>query len=539
MQVAPCTKDENARLRALYDYQILDTEAEKSFDDLTRLASYLCQTPIALISLIDPERQWFKARVGLEVSETPRDLAFCAHAIHGRDVMEVQNALQDPRFADNPLVTGPPNIRFYAGAPLLTPDGHAVGTLCVISDKPHRLSDEQRQGLHVLARSVISQLELRKTVRRLTQVSQYKSDFLSNMSHELRTPLNAILVCSQLLREQLPGITGKPFSDYLEHIHFSAERLLAQINSVLDLSKVEAGKMTLNPVQIAPAEYFHRLHSMMSAQAAEKSLLFELELHESLPGQLLVDMEKLAQILINLLSNAIKFTAPGGRVSTHVYSLDERLEIVVRDTGIGIAPQDQQRIFGRFEQVPGAHAKQGTGLGLAISRSLVELMQGELKLYSEPGVGTQIKVRLPLEQALSPVPQVRPAQPAFALDKQILLVEDDSINQQVARALFASLGLDIHITGSAEQALELVQQSPHFDLIFMDRHLPGMDGLSCCRQLYAQGINAPMVMLSADLHLRDSLAQLPFPALDFLAKPLDKQALIKILNKLIPEDGEN
>jgi hypothetical protein len=167
---APIPQNETKRLKVLWQYEVLDTVPEEVFDDLTELAARICEAPIALISLVDENRQWFKSKIGVTVSETSRDVSFCAYAIAQSDLFIVPDATQDKRFASNPLVTSEPKIRFYAGAPLITPDGHALGTLCVIDKVPRELRPEQQQALRILARHVVWQLELRRRSRELVDV---------------------------------------------------------------------------------------------------------------------------------------------------------------------------------------------------------------------------------------------------------------------------------------------------------------------------------------------------------------------------------
>jgi len=185
MQHAPIPPNESERLAALRRYDILDTPAEADFDDFTRLASQICGTPIATITLIDTARQWFKSNIGMGVSETPRDTSFCGRTILGSEILEVPNALEDERFRDSPLVTGDPNVRFYAGAPLVTPDGQNIGALCVLDRTPHHLTPEQREMLILLSRQVVHLLELRLAGRRIKWLNENLEHLVAKRTEEL------------------------------------------------------------------------------------------------------------------------------------------------------------------------------------------------------------------------------------------------------------------------------------------------------------------------------------------------------------------
>lgn len=169
---APLENNEKQRLKVLWEYEVLDTVPEEIFDDLTELAARICEAPIAMISLVDEKRQWFKSKVGITQSETSREVSFCAHALKQDDLFIVPDATLDPRFSGNPLVTSEPRIRFYAGAPLVTPDGYALGTLCIVDTVPRELRPDQQQALKILARHVVSQLELRRRSRELAQARE-------------------------------------------------------------------------------------------------------------------------------------------------------------------------------------------------------------------------------------------------------------------------------------------------------------------------------------------------------------------------------
>jgi hypothetical protein len=204
---APIQQNEQKRLKVLWQYEVLDTVPEEVFDDLTELAARICEAPIALISLVDENRQWFKSKVGIDVSETAREISFCAYAITQPDLFIVPDATLDKRFAKNPFVKSEPKIRFYAGAPLVTPDGYALGTLCVIDKVPRELRPEQQQALRILAHHVVSQLELRRRSRELGSAR----DETARLKEELEKARAQLSAANRELarRKAMPSATAR------------------------------------------------------------------------------------------------------------------------------------------------------------------------------------------------------------------------------------------------------------------------------------------------------------------------------------------
>ena len=534
MLIAPLPSDEAERLKALFEYGVLDTEDEQVFDELTALASEICGTPIALISLVDSERQWFKSKYGLQAPETSRDIAFCSHAILDDEIFEIEDASLDERFHDNPLVTDDPNIRFYAGIPLKTNNGHKLGTLCVIDNTPKKLNTFQRQALVTLSHSVMAQLDLRLKIKELEKSMRLRMDFLSNISHELRTPLNAIIGFSELLIAKKQSDKTDEMDKYLELLAFSGDRLLNLINNVLDLNKLEEGAMELNPIRFALDKFATQIIDMLMPQAKAKNLHLSLEVMCEKLNKVYLDETKLGQIIINLVKNAIKFSPEGRNVDVVIHTNSVNLTIVVKDNGVGINAEDQKYLFNKFIQVEQAINKEGSGLGLSITRSLVELMQGKVNLLSKEGIGTTVKVQIPLTDC----PEVGQTQYANLMKEKlhdyhdtILVVEDNEINREVAHAILSDIGVSkVEFAHDGETAVKKAQTND-YSLILMDIHMPGIDGFEAAAQIRQFKPNQYIVALTADVLTIGGLNRQNTDIDHVLYKPIEREKLIEVIEQ--------
>ena len=292
------------RLKTLVEYEVMDTPEDEYLNGITELASRICNTPIALISLLDSTRQWFKAKVGLDIKETPKDISFCQYAIEDKVLFQVKNALEDDRFKENPFVVGNSNIRFYAGMPIAAPNGSNLGTLCVIDTKVRELNEDQKVSLGLLSKSIIQHLEIMKINKELKalndlakKLSKAKDDFLSNMSHELRTPLNAIYGFTEIL---LKTSLNEEQKDMVSTIKTSGEVLITLINDILDFSKIESGKIVIENVPFDLKKTALHIQSLLKPKCIAKGVDFRLKI-DPLPNYIFKgDKVRLNQILINL-----------------------------------------------------------------------------------------------------------------------------------------------------------------------------------------------------------------------------------------------
>ena len=389
----PLPVNEAGRLAALDSYGILDTAPEQAYDDFTQLAASICGVPIALISLIGKDRQWFKSKIGLEPPETPREQAFCAHAIVDNQLLVVADAAKDKRFEGNPLVTGVPHIRFYAGAPLVTASGHGLGTLCVIDRIPRELTSEQLASLQALSRQLMAQLELRRALGLLTEAERAKKIFVAHVSHELRTPLTSIRGALALVRDSDANLDDDS-RELLSAAHRSANRLLELVNDLLDLERVGSGERTINKRDCDLAAAIDRAAETVRPIAADAGVAIK-----RTPGevQLHADPDRLTQVVVNLLANAVRFSPRGGTVTVGVARAAGRVRVTIDDQGPGVPQAFREAIFQPFKQVEGsaAHKKGGTGLGLAISQAIVAEHGGALQVSDAPGGGARFWFDLP------------------------------------------------------------------------------------------------------------------------------------------------
>ncbi len=395
---APIPDNEDSRLRKLHELGILDTLEEQAYDDLTRLAAEICGTPISLVSLIDRDRQWFKSHYGLDARETPREFAFCAHAILGTEVFVVEDSSKDVRFADNPLATDNPHVVFYAGAPLIMSDSNRLGTLCVIGDTPRTISAAQRESLQALARQVVSQLELRLKLKELEVLDHSKDEFISMVSHELRTPLTAIFGSLSLLINGKAGDLGALQRNLVEISHRNADRLIRLVNDILDSAKLESGKFDLNLQDVDLVELLSK--SVQLNEPYCNSLDARLALGCADHERVIVnaDEQRLLQVMSNLISNAAKFGREGDVIQIDLTAVNGIAEVRVTDHGDGIPYDKQQFLFKKFKQLSTQeHNKApGTGLGLNICKSMIELQNGTIGFESIPNEKTTFFFKLPI-----------------------------------------------------------------------------------------------------------------------------------------------
>jgi signal transduction histidine kinase len=391
------TKDllEQTRIAALLNYKVLDTEPENSFDSIVQLASKICNTPISLVSLVDENRQWFKAKVGVEVNETPREVAVCNEAIKTNEIFEVENLQADNRFKDNELILNS-NFHFYAGKQLTTPSGYNVGTLCVIDNKPRKLTDDQRQALEVLAEQVVNQLELRrknellsKEIERLLTVNDDLSrkthinkKLIGLISHDLRSPIAAVTNLLSLQEENL--IPKESLLGQLDNVYKTLKQstnlldsLVGWANMASNIDSEELNNELISNSEIdlhELTESIIKLFSVLSEQH-KAEVINKIQPHFTVKGNVYM----ISFILRNLVKNAVK-SSQNSKIELSANLTGEGFEVHIEDNGKGLS-EEMLNAFNKSDNSSnalGIKTKTGFGLGVTVAKDFAEQMEGKL-----------------------------------------------------------------------------------------------------------------------------------------------------------------
>ncbi|MGK5094911.1 ABC transporter substrate-binding protein [Deltaproteobacteria bacterium TL4] len=375
------------------------------------------------------------------------------------------------------------------------------------------------------------------------KANQSKSQFLTNMSHEIRTPLNSIVGFSQILAHQSKKLSiPDDFALHLQIIQRSGENLSELINNILDLSKIEAGKVTVEIETVNLRLLIQGVFHINKAAALQKGLHLSYQYAPELPEEVLSDRTKLNRILMNLISNAIKFTPKDKQVILSAQRAEDWIVLVVQDQGIGIPPEKRETIFEPFEQADTSISRRfgGTGLGLTLTREMVQLLGGTIELQSEEGKGSIFSVKIPLVVAQTleeRQKEIHWDDYHFSKKNKILVVEDNPENQQMIRALFQTVGLEVVLADNGKQGIEkTLQLKP--DLVLMDIHMPGMSGLEAISQIrrLPECQIVPIVGLSADAFREQQEKVLKSGANDYLTKPIQMNQFLRILVKYLRQN---
>ncbi|WP_299439479.1 HAMP domain-containing sensor histidine kinase [uncultured Rhodospira sp.] len=400
---APLPPNEDERLRAVHRQGLLDSDPDPRFDRIARVATHVLRVPIALVTLVDADRQVFTAKCGIDITETSRDVAFCAHTILSDEILEVRDTLKDARFARNPLVLGPPFIRYYIGKPLVDRNGQRLGTVCAIDTAPRPPLDAGLRAVLTdlagtamdLMESRLRDLEADNARQQAVRMAAMKDEYLAAMAHELRTPVNAVAGFGELLKATgAEAALSDRQRSYMNTLLESADYLGLLVRETLATQTRERASdgPTMQAVPVAPALSVTK--RLMAPLAAKQGLTLTLD---KPPDSVCVwgDPLQLRQVLINLVSNAVKYNRPEGRVHLAATPDDKTVSIVCEDTGKGIPEPEIPKLFRPFHRVAAnSDGIEGSGLGLRITKRLVMMMGGRISVFSRVNEGSTFTVTL-------------------------------------------------------------------------------------------------------------------------------------------------
>ncbi len=487
------------RAKALRQSGLLDSVVEPSFDRLTRLTVRVLGVPVALVSLVDEKRQFFKSQTGLPEPwatqrQTPLSHSFCKHVVATGAPLIIEDARVHPLVRENRAIAEL-GVVAYAGIPLVTPGGAVLGSFCAIDTKPRWWSDSDIDTLKDLAASVMTEIVLKSARDAAEAASRAKDRFLAVLSHELRTPVSPALMIATSMAEDASLDTH--VREDARTIQRNIELQTRLIDDLLDVTRIENGKLVLQLESVCLHDVLSDCIAMCRAEAESKGVTLSMD---TVPKPPIVrgDPSRLRQVFINLLKNGVKFTPPGGRVTIDATPGDDGwIRVTVADTGIGIEPEMIARIFDPFEQVSRAITNEfsGLGLGLAISKGIIEAHGGAIRATSDGrGAGTRMTIELPLMM----VAGSRDAAPAVesgaaasiepgTSDKRlsILVVDDHRDTLMAMSRLLKRLDHDVTTADCKASALAAAADGS-FDLLISDIGLPDGTGLELMREMLAR-----------------------------------------------------
>jgi signal transduction histidine kinase/CheY-like chemotaxis protein len=530
---APLPDNEAERLRALQLYDILDSLPEKAFDEITLLAANICGCPIATVSIIAEERQWYKSTVGFQAKETPRDIAFCAHTIRQDTLLVVPDTLKDERFVDNPVVTDGPKVRFYAGAPLINKEGFGLGTLCVVDVQPRQLTVDQTTALEALSRHVVLLLELRRAekevlglnnvleqrvVERTAQLKQSNERLKAEIEERERIRQQMVQIQKMEAIGRLAGGVAHDFNNILQVVAGYCELLLSEPTMessthrepILEIQKsghrgaslvrqllTFSRRQVVEPKVLDLNETVGNMTAMLLRLIGEH-IPFDIKKGENL-FPIRADVNQVEQVIMNLVINACDAMPKGGNLSLQTSSIilekplpyqggeiepNRYTVLTVTDSGTGMNDEVKRKIFEPFFTTK--PIGEGTGLGLATCFGIVQQAGGVIRCESELGHGTTFQVYLPAAGGNAQLTKTgRLATPSAHGKETILLVEDDASVRRLTGVTLRNLGYTVFEAADGLEALAFVQSRSQLkiELLLSDIVMPNMSGVELMERL--------------------------------------------------------
>lgn len=656
----------------------MTTTPQAKFDALTKLASYICHSPVALVALMGEGGQLFITRFGPEANETSLEVSFCRKVPITGAIHVIDDTTSSPLYKNHPAVTASPAIRFFAGVPLTDTEGNNIGSLFVLDKVAKKITEDQKDALLAVAAEIVEKFELhKKSIRyskadqelidykyaidkscmvsvfgtdgiityvndKFCEVSNYaphevlgkdhrifnpdlhskefirdlwnrilkgeifqieiknkakdgnffwvastiipffdknrkpykylsisydvtqkksqeqqlievkvlaeklsksKDTFLTNMSHEIRTPLNAITGLGKLLSKSTLDAQQR---NYLNGIESASENLLSVINDLLDISKIEAGKITLELISFNFEMLCQQAISILSHKAEEKGLVFAYTIDSKIAPVLIGDPFRINQVFMNMLGNAIKFTEHG-HVHLDATLLEQndtwqKIQINIEDTGVGINPEYLNSIFDKFTQEDETVVRKfgGTGLGMSITKELMELMDGSISVSSQKDKGTTITLIFNFKIGTARVLEKKRTiknDTSNISNKRILLVEDNNLNRLLAKTILTDYGAIITEAENGQIAVDFMRKD-RFDIVLMDVQMPVMDGIQATK-IIRKEINAtiPIIALTANAIKGKSDLFQESGMNDFISKPYDEIKLVNPIAKWLKQNA--